>query len=48
MAQEHKEDADFVRAEAALRRSMLRLKVAKHKRRSRGPVPGSDQSPGTS
>jgi F-type H+-transporting ATPase subunit epsilon len=46
MAQEKKEDADFIRAEAALRRSMLRLKVAKRKRRRRGPVPGADQSPG--
>ena len=48
MAQEHKEEADFIRAEAALRRSMLRLKVAKRKRRSRGPVPRADRSPGTS
>ena len=46
MAQEHKEDEDFIRAEAALRRSMLRLKVAKRSRRKRGPVPGADQSSG--
>ena len=43
MAQKKREDADFVRAEAALRRSMLRLKVAKRKRRPRSRVPG--QSP---
>ncbi len=47
MAQEHKEDEDFIRAEAALRRSMLRLKVSKRRRRRRGPVPGADQSSGT-
>ena len=46
MAQEQKEDADFIRAEAALRRSMLRLKVSKRRRRRRGPVPGADRSPG--
>jgi F-type H+-transporting ATPase subunit epsilon len=46
MAQEQKEDADFIRAEAALRRSMLRLKVAKRRGRRRGPVPGADHSPG--
>ena len=45
MAQKQREDADFVRAEAALRRSMLRLKVAKRKRRPRSRVPGSGQSP---
>ena len=45
MAQKRREDADFVRAEAALRRSMLRLKVAKRKRRAGGRVPGSGQSP---
>jgi F-type H+-transporting ATPase subunit epsilon len=46
MAQKHREDADFVRAEAALRRSLIRLKVARRKRRPRGRVPGSDQSSG--
>jgi F-type H+-transporting ATPase subunit epsilon len=46
MAQKHREDADFVRAEAALRRSLIRLKVARRKRRQRGRVPGSDQSSG--
>jgi F-type H+-transporting ATPase subunit epsilon len=45
MAQKQREDADFVRAEAALRRSLLRLKVAKRKRRSGGRVPGRGQSP---
>jgi F-type H+-transporting ATPase subunit epsilon len=46
MAQKHREDADFVRAEAALRRSVIRLKVARRKRRPRGAIPGSDQSSG--
>ena len=45
MAQKQREDADFVRAEAALRRSMLRLKVAKRKRRPRSRAPGPGQSP---
>jgi F-type H+-transporting ATPase subunit epsilon len=45
MAQERREDADFGQAEAALRRSMLRLKVAKRKRRAGGRVPGPSQSP---
>jgi F-type H+-transporting ATPase subunit epsilon len=45
MAQKQREDADFVRAEAALRRSLLRLKVAKRKRRAGGRVPGRGQSP---
>ncbi len=40
MSQKKREDADFARAEAALRRSMLRLKVAKRKRRPRSRVPG--------
>ena len=43
MTQKRREDEDFVRAEAALRRSMLRLKVAKRKRRAGGRVPGSGQ-----
>jgi F-type H+-transporting ATPase subunit epsilon len=46
MAQKQREDADFIRAEAALRRSLIRLKVARRKRRPRGRVPGSDQSSG--
>ena len=45
VTQKQREDADFVRAEAALRRSMLRLKVAKRKRRAGGRVPGSGRSP---
>ena len=45
MTQKQREDADFVRAEAALRRSMLRLKVAKRKRRAGGRrVPGQGPS----
>jgi F-type H+-transporting ATPase subunit epsilon len=44
MAQQRREDEDFIRAEAALRRSMLRLKVAKRKRRAGGRVPGPGQS----
>ena len=45
MAQKRREDEDFARAEAALRRSMLRLKVAKRKRRAGGRVRGPGQSP---
>ena len=46
VTQKQREDADFVRAEAALRRSMLRLKVAKRKRRAGGRrVLGQGQSP---
>jgi F-type H+-transporting ATPase subunit epsilon len=45
MAQKQREDADFVRAETALRRSVLRLKVAKRKRRAGGRAPGAGQSP---
>ncbi len=44
MAQKHREDEDFARAEAALRRAMVRLKVAKRKRRAGSRrVPGVDQ-----
>jgi F-type H+-transporting ATPase subunit epsilon len=46
MAQKRREDVDFAHAEAALRRSMIRLKVAKRKRRAGGRVPGAGQSPG--
>ncbi|HSR29768.1 MAG TPA: F0F1 ATP synthase subunit epsilon [Anaerolineae bacterium] len=46
MAQKQREDADLIRAEAALRRSMLRLKVARRKRRAGGRVPGTGQPPG--
>ena len=45
MAQKHREDVDFARAEAALRRSMLRLKVAKRKRRAGGRGQSPGQSP---
>jgi len=45
MAQKQREDVDLARAEAALRRSMLRLKVAKRKRRYGGRPPGPGQPP---
>jgi len=45
MAQKRREDVDFARAEAALRRSMLRLKVAKRKRRAGSRRRSSGQSP---
>jgi F-type H+-transporting ATPase subunit epsilon len=35
MEQKHREDVDFVRAEAALRRSLIRIKVARRRRRRR-------------
>ena len=38
---------DFARAEAALRRSLIRLKVARRKRRPGDGMPGSGRSPGT-
>jgi F-type H+-transporting ATPase subunit epsilon len=41
MAQKRREDEDFVRAEAALRHSLLRLKVAKRKHRAGGRPPGA-------
>jgi F-type H+-transporting ATPase subunit epsilon len=46
MAQKRREDVDLARAEAALRRSLIRLKVAKRKRRRGGRMPGTGQSPG--
>jgi F-type H+-transporting ATPase subunit epsilon len=48
MAQKRREDVDFARAEAALRRSLLRLKVARRKRRagSRGRSPGQPPESG--
>jgi F-type H+-transporting ATPase subunit epsilon len=48
MAQKHREDVDLARAEASLRRSMIRLKVVKRKRRygGRAPGPGSSSGPG--
>jgi F-type H+-transporting ATPase subunit epsilon len=45
MAQKRREDVDFARAEASLRRSMLRLKVAKRKRRAGSRVRSPGQSP---
>jgi F-type H+-transporting ATPase subunit epsilon len=46
MVQKYREDVDLARAEAALRRSMIRLKVARRKRRAGGRVPRTGQSPG--
>jgi F-type H+-transporting ATPase subunit epsilon len=43
MAQEQREDVDFARAEAALRRSLIRLKVARRRRRAGGRVPRADR-----
>jgi F-type H+-transporting ATPase subunit epsilon len=48
MAQKQREDVDLARAEASLRRSIVRLKVAKRKRRYGGRAPGPGQSSGTS
>jgi len=47
MAQKRKEDVDFARAEAALRRSAIRLKVARRQRRGTGRGPGPGQPPGS-
>jgi F-type H+-transporting ATPase subunit epsilon len=41
MAQKQREDVDLARAEAALRRSMIRLKVVRRKRRHGRQTPGS-------
>ena len=46
MDQQVREDVDFARAEASLRRSLIRLKVAKRKRRYGSRMPGSGQPPG--
>ncbi len=46
MAQKQEEDVDLARAEAALRRSMIRLKVARRKRRAGGRPPRPTGSPG--
>lgn len=45
MAQKQTEDVDLARAEAALRRSMIRLKVARRKRRAGGRAPGPPGPP---
>ena len=47
MEQQKREDIDFARAEASLRRSLVRLKVAKRKRRYGSRMPGPGQPPGT-
>ncbi len=47
MAQRREEDVDLARAEAALRRSMVRIKVAQHRRQRRGRVPGAGPTPGS-
>jgi F-type H+-transporting ATPase subunit epsilon len=46
MAQKHREDVDLARAEAALRRSTARLKVARRRGQARGRLPGGGQPPG--
>jgi F-type H+-transporting ATPase subunit epsilon len=46
MSREMDEGTDYAAAEAALRRSLLRLKVSKRRRRRGGRPPGMDQSPG--
>jgi F-type H+-transporting ATPase subunit epsilon len=43
MEQKQREDVDFVRAEAALRRSAIRLKVARRRRRPRERPPDQQQ-----
>jgi F-type H+-transporting ATPase subunit epsilon len=43
MAQKHREDVDLARAEAALRRSMIRLKVARRRRRRGGRPPSQSR-----
>jgi len=45
MEQKQREDVDFVRAEAALRRSAIRLKVARRRRRPRERPPDQQQMP---
>lgn len=47
MAQRKEEDGDLARAEAALGRSMVRIKVAQHRRQRRGRVPGAGPTPGS-
>jgi len=46
MAQKRRDDEDFVRAEAALRRSLMRLKVARRKRRYGGRPAGPEHPSG--
>lgn len=47
MAQKQREDVDLARAEATLRRSIIRLKVARRKRRYGGRGSGPGQPPGS-
>ncbi|MCL7451548.1 MAG: F0F1 ATP synthase subunit epsilon [Anaerolineae bacterium] len=47
MEQKQREDVDFVRAEAALRRSVIRLKVARRQRRPRERPPDRQQMTGS-
>jgi F-type H+-transporting ATPase subunit epsilon len=47
MSQKRVEGADLARAEAALRRSTIRLKVARRRRRPEGRAPGPGQPPET-
>lgn len=47
MAQKKREDVDLARAEASLRRSLIRLKVARRKRRYGGRGSGPGQPPGS-
>jgi F-type H+-transporting ATPase subunit epsilon len=47
MSRSHKKDAEFVQAEAALRRSVIRLKVARHRRRPERRAPRPGQPPGS-
>lgn len=46
MGQKRREDMDFARTEAALRRSVIRLKVARRKQRHGGRMPGGGAPPG--
>jgi F-type H+-transporting ATPase subunit epsilon len=45
MAQERRDTAEVAQAQAALRRSMIRLKVARRRRRPRRPAPGPRETP---
>jgi F-type H+-transporting ATPase subunit epsilon len=47
MSQKRDEDQDFFRAEAAMRRSQIRLKVARHKHRAGGKGLRPDLPPGS-
>jgi F-type H+-transporting ATPase subunit epsilon len=47
MSRSHKKDQEFLQAEAALRRSVIRLKVARRRRRREGRAPRPGQPPGS-